>query len=104
MWEMVAPGAIAWIDSTSSVSSPYQPTSIVSSGGKIVCVIVVDCRWRRADHVSRSDWIVGDANASMIATVSPAPLLPVAIAWVMPYAPRVCFGDSPHGTYGWYWL
>ena len=79
MW---AAGAMPCTDSTSRVSSPYQPCGSCFwpfSGwwyvpGATTWVMFVDAMLRIADHWSRSVWIVGEAYASMIATVWPAPL------------------------------
>src|SRR5438046_1589399 len=42
--------------------------------------------------------IVGDAYASITATVTPRPSLPLAIALAIPYAPWSCAPAYPHGA------
>ena len=52
------------------------------------------------EYLRRSRSIVGDANASITATVWPVPSTPAAIASLMPYALRSWSGVYPHGAYG----
>ena len=88
---MFAPGAMPCTASTSSVSSSFQPaspphSSCRSNGVKSVSVYwpAANCGspfWAASALVSAT--IVGDAYASMIATVTPLPLSPCATAdWI----------------------
>src|SRR5215475_9430255 len=98
---MFAPGAIECTASTSSVSSPYQPCGSCTtffllpapdSGWWYVPGATTWLNWPPFmvgwpcfdAYVFASVAIVGDAYASMIATVWPLPLLPDAIALDMP--------------------
>src|SRR5262249_28742509 len=54
----------------------------------------------RCEYVLTSSAIVGDAYASMIATVWLRPSLPFAIAPLIPEAPCSWVGVGPHGAYG----
>src|SRR5215471_9420172 len=106
---MFAAGAMPCTASTSRVSSPYQPCGSCflfcgrwSVPGAITCVnceLLIVGRPRLIDHWFASWRIVGDAYASMIATVWPAP----SYAFEMPYAPLICAGVLPltdHGAVG----
>src|SRR5580700_5070409 len=91
---MFAPGAMACTDSTSSVSSPYQPCGPhipCSSYPPGVGVICVKCPLSDGspflpDQVLASERMVGAAYASVMATVTPWPLLPFWIACERPNA------------------
>ena len=91
-----APGAMVWTASTSRVSSPYQPCGSWRgfSGrryvpGETTCVnwpaVHAGSPWF-AKYVVVSVTMVGDAYASIIATVTPRPSVPLAIALATPYA------------------
>src|SRR4051812_31134960 len=58
---------------------------------------VGSCRRAYSDASAR---IVGDANASITATVADAPAWPAATVDEMPYAARSWGGVYPHGAYG----
>src|SRR3954470_3652628 len=93
---MFAPGAIEWTASTSRVSSPHQPCgSCLTFSARLYVPGATTCEnwlalnvgiWRAIEYVLASDRIVGDAYASMIATVWPEP----SPAPFRPYAPRSC--------------
>src|SRR5437870_6046637 len=93
---MFAPGAIECTASTSSVSSPHQPCgSCLLFSARLYVPGATTCEnWLpenvgnpcRCEYVFASCRIVGDAYASMIATVWPEP----SGAPVSPYAPRSC--------------
>src|SRR3954467_3420095 len=106
-YTMSPPGAIVWTASMSSVSSPYQPCG--SCGADSGCLKVpgattcVNCPGRRVGSPWRVEYsltslaMVGDAYASMTATVWPEPSKPEPVT---PYAPRSCAGVAPQGAYG----
>src|SRR3954447_18941018 len=96
-----------WTASMSSVSSPYQPlASWAGLFGRLKVPGDATCEklepFSCGSPLSReyrltSSTIVGDAYASMTATVWPAPVRPEPAT---PYAPRSCSGVYPHGAYG----
>src|SRR6266516_7456349 len=100
---MFAAGAMPCTASTSSVSSPYQPCGscelfcglLKIPGGTtwVNCEPFIVGRPRLIDHWLASCRMVGDAYASMMATVCPAPSYPE-----IPYAPLICavVGQGQH--------
>src|SRR5438067_7160046 len=84
-YRMLAPGASACTASTSSVCSPYQPAASHLSGGSCATFGGKTCSANcdfcsglagslRLAYSAASEYSVGEANASTIATVEPAPL------------------------------
>ena len=115
---MFAPGAIACTASTSSVSSPYQPCG--SCTGPFFGFFAPDTGRPNVPGATTCEncppfmvgwpcsvayWLasaamVGEAYASMIATVCPLPSLPAAMAPLTPYPLWSWPGTYPHGANG----